>query len=56
MSKVADELMQSMAEMLQNARDRRVAARISYPVTPADVQSALKRPGLSQEQFAMCTA
>jgi putative transcriptional regulator len=52
MSEVANELMQSMVQILQNARNRRVAARISYPITPADIQSARKRLGLSQDQFA----
>ena|ERR1700733_13764660 len=52
MSENTSELMQSMVEILQNARDRRVAARISYSVTPADIQGARKRLGLSQDQFA----
>jgi putative transcriptional regulator len=52
MSEVANELMQSMVEILHNARDRRVAARISYSITPADIQGARKRLGLSQGQFA----
>ena len=52
MGEIANELMESMAETLRNARDRRVAARTSYSVTPADIQSARKRLGLSQEQFA----
>jgi len=41
-----------MAETLRNARERRMAARISFSVTPADIQNARKRLGLSQEQFA----
>jgi putative transcriptional regulator len=52
MSEVANELMESMAEALRTARARRLAARISYWVTPADIQGARKRLGLSQEQFA----
>jgi putative transcriptional regulator len=52
MSEVANELMQSMVETLSNAPDRRLAARTSYSVTPADIQSARKRFGLSQDQFA----
>jgi putative transcriptional regulator len=51
-SEVANELMQSMVQILQSARNRRVAARVSYSITPADIQGARKRLGLSQEQFA----
>jgi putative transcriptional regulator len=46
------ELLQSMVEILQSARSRRVAVRIGYTITPADIQSARKRLGLSQPQFA----
>jgi putative transcriptional regulator len=51
MSEFANELMESMVEILRNARDRRVAARIGYSLTPADIKSARKRLGLWQAQF-----
>jgi putative transcriptional regulator len=52
MSEIATELMGSIAETLRNARERRLAARIGYPVKPTEIQSARKRLGLSQVQFA----
>ena len=52
MDEVAHELMESIAQRLRNARDRRLAARVSYSIKPAEIQSARKRLGLSQDQFA----
>jgi putative transcriptional regulator len=52
MSQIGEELMASMALVLQEARAKRMAARTAHVVTPAEIQSARKRLGLSQPQFA----
>jgi len=52
MSEIGRELVESMAQAHKEARARRLAARSHHVVKPADIQSARKRLGLSQEQFA----
>ena len=52
MSEIGQELKEAMAQVVRHARARRQAARIDYVVTPNEIQSARKRLGLSQEQFA----
>ena len=54
MSKLGDELVQSMAEALAHARGRRAGTRThKVPIKPGEIQKARKRLGLSQDQFAM---
>jgi putative transcriptional regulator len=52
MSEIGKELMESMALVLKEARAKRAAARTEYVVKPEEIQSARKRLGLSQPQFA----
>jgi putative transcriptional regulator len=52
MSEIGRELVESMARAHRQARERRLAARSHHVVKPADIQSARKRLGLSQPQFA----
>jgi putative transcriptional regulator len=53
MSKLGEELIESMAEALAHAKGKRTASRSHrVAVRPADVQKARKRLGLSQDQFA----
>jgi putative transcriptional regulator len=52
MSEKRQELMESMARVLREARARRMAARTIHVISPYEIQSARKRLGLSQEQFA----
>jgi putative transcriptional regulator len=49
MSKLGDELVQSMAQALAHAKGKRTRARVHKP---DDIQKARKRLGLSQDQFA----
>jgi putative transcriptional regulator len=53
MSKLGDELLQSMNQALAHARGKRTGTRThKVAVTPNDIQKARKRLGLSQDQFA----
>lgn len=52
MSKVGDELLQSMAQALAHAQGRRIGRDHRVAVKPADVQKARRRLGLSQDKFA----
>lgn len=53
MSKLGDELIQSMAQALAHAEGKGRGTRShKVAVKPADVQKARKRLGLSQNQFA----
>jgi len=52
MSEDATEMMEWVAQTLRNARERRLAARISNSIKAAEIRSACKRLGLSQGQFA----
>lgn len=53
MSKLGDELVQSMAEALAHAQGKRTGSRAhKVAVKPGDIQKARKRLGLSQDQFA----
>ncbi|MGH8188920.1 MAG: helix-turn-helix domain-containing protein, partial [Steroidobacteraceae bacterium] len=53
MSKLGDELLQSMAQALAHAQGKRVRSRThKVAVRPADVQRARKKLGLSQGEFA----
>lgn len=53
MSKLGDELVQSMAEALAHAQGERAGSRSHrIAVKPAEIQQARKRLGLSQDQFA----
>lgn len=53
MSKLGDELIESMAEALAHAKGKRTGARAhKVAVKPAEIQQARKRLGLSQDQFA----
>lgn len=53
MSKLGDELVQSMAQALAHAQGKRTGSRVhKVAVKPADVQKARKRLGLSQDKFA----
>jgi putative transcriptional regulator len=53
MSKLGDELVQSMAQALAHARGKRTGSRTyKVAVKPDDVRRARKRLGLSQDQFA----
>lgn len=53
MSKLGDELLQSMAQALAHAQGKRTGSRVhKVAVKPADVQKARKQLGLSQDKFA----
>lgn len=53
MSKLGDELIQSMAEALAHAQGKRTKSRThKVSVTPDEIQKARKRLGLSQDEFA----
>jgi putative transcriptional regulator len=53
MSKLGDELLESMAEALAHAQGKRTGARSHrIAIKPDDIQKARKRLGLSQDQFA----
>ena len=53
MSKLGDELVQSMAQALAHAQGRKSRVRTrQVPIRPADIQKARKQLGLSQSQFA----
>lgn len=53
MSKLGNELVQSMAEALAHARGKRAGSRMhKVAIQPDDIQKARKRLGLSQDQFA----
>src|ERR1700730_14613005 len=52
MSETRQEMRESMAQILREARAKRLAARVSYVVIPSEIQSARRRLGLSQDQFA----
>src|SRR5882724_10112386 len=52
MTENSPELMESMAQVISQARAKRAAARVSHRITPVEIQSARKRLGLSQPQFA----
>jgi len=53
MSKLGDELVQSIAEALNHAQGKEIGARShSIAVKPEEIQIARKRLGLSQDQFA----
>ena len=51
MSKLGDELLQSMAEALAHARGEKSDARV-HRLKPSDVRKARERLGLSQDKFA----
>lgn len=53
MSKLGDELIQSMAGALAHAKGKRTGVRVHrISVKPDEIQNARKRLGLSQDQFA----
>jgi putative transcriptional regulator len=53
MSKLGDELVQSMAQALAHAQGRKSRVRTrQVPIRPADIQKARMQLGLSQSQFA----
>ena len=53
MSKLGDELVQSMAQALAHAQGKRSGVRAhKVSVTPDEIQNARKQLGLSQDQFA----
>jgi DNA-binding transcriptional regulator YiaG len=53
MSKLGDELIQSMAQARAHARGRKSRVRTrQVPIRAADIQKARKQLGLSQSQFA----
>jgi putative transcriptional regulator len=53
MSKLGDELVQSMRQALAHAQRKRTRSRThKVPIKPGDIQKARKRLGLSQDQFA----
>lgn len=53
MSKLGDELVQSMAQALAHAQGKQRGYRThQIPVEPNDIQKARKRLGLSQNEFA----
>jgi hypothetical protein len=56
MSEVANELTQSMVEILQNARDGRVAARISYSVSRATYKARASGSDFRRINLPMCSA
>lgn len=51
MSKLGDELLQSMAEALAHARGEKTGARV-HKIKPSDVRKARERLGLSQDKCA----
>jgi putative transcriptional regulator len=53
MSKLGNELVQSMAQALAHAQGKQAGSRTyKIAVKPDDIQKARKRLGLSQDQFA----
>ncbi|HET7260295.1 MAG TPA: type II toxin-antitoxin system MqsA family antitoxin [Casimicrobiaceae bacterium] len=53
MSKLGNELVESMAEALAHAKGREMGARVhKISVKPDEIQTARKRLALSQDQFA----
>jgi putative transcriptional regulator len=53
MSKLGNELIESMAEALAHAKGKRTGARVhKIAVEPDEIQRARKTLGLSQDQFA----
>jgi putative transcriptional regulator len=53
MSKLGDELVQSMAQALAHAQGKRTRSRVRQVETrPDEIQKARKALGLSQDQFA----
>ena len=53
MSKMGDELVQSMAQALAHAHGRKSGVRThKVAIKPSDVQKARKQLGLSQDRFA----
>ena len=53
MSKLGDELVQSMAQALAHAQGKRSGVRThKVAVSPGEIQNARKQLGLSQDQFA----
>ena len=53
MSKLGDELIQSMAQALAHAQGKRSGVRThKVSVSPDEIQNARKQLGLSQDQFA----
>lgn len=53
MSKLGNELVQSMAQALAHAQGKRNDSRThKLPVKPDEIQKARKRLGFSQDQFA----
>ncbi|MEO8316404.1 MAG: helix-turn-helix domain-containing protein [Pseudomonadota bacterium] len=52
MSKLGDELLQSMAQALAHAQGKRIGRVHKIAVQPADVQKVRKMLGLSQDKFA----
>jgi putative transcriptional regulator len=53
MSKLGQELVQSMVEALAHAQGKRTGSRMhNVAVKPDEIQKARKRLGLSQDQFA----
>jgi putative transcriptional regulator len=54
MSKLGDELVQSIAQALAHAQGKRTGVRVhKVAVKPEAIQKARKRLGLSQDQFAI---
>lgn len=51
MSKLGDELIQSMAEALAHSRGEKTDARV-HKVKPSEVRKAREKLGLSQDKFA----
>lgn len=51
MSKLGDELVQSMAEALAHGRGEKSGARV-HKIKPSEVRKARERLGLSQDKFA----
>ena len=51
MSKLGNELIQSMAEALAHARGEKTGAKV-YKVKPSEVRKARETLGLSQDKFA----
>ena len=53
MSKLGDELIESLGQALAHAKGKRTPARVHVvAVKPAEIQKARKRLGLSQDRFA----
>jgi putative transcriptional regulator len=53
MSKLGDELVQSMAQALAHAQGKRTRSRVhEVEIRPEEIQKARKALGLSQDQFA----